>query len=183
MHIFRTGIAIAALALSVATADAAPVCDAADFVAGAGEAIDQAARANSPAAFSAAAERYTDLRSISLFALGNYRKDLPKSREAEYVALTRSFIGRFMAEHASKVRAADLHITSCRGQPETLTVNASLEDGGRVIFKLTRTPAGYRITDMNLQSIWLAQRLRSNFVSVIRRSNGDIEALFKYLDA
>ncbi len=140
MHSFRLGLAIAALALSVSTASATPACDAAGFVAGAaGEAIDRAARAKSSAAFSAAAERYTDLRSISLFALGSYRKHLPKAREAEYVALTRSFIGRFMAEHASKVRAAELKITSCRGEPETLTVNATLEGGGRVIFKLTRT--------------------------------------------
>jgi ABC-type transporter MlaC component len=183
MHIFRLGLAIAALALSVATASAAPACDAAGFVAGAGQAIDQAARAKSPAAFAAAAERYTDLRSISLFALGSYRSNLPKSREAEYVALTRGFIGRFMAEHASKMRAAELKITSCRGEPETLTVNATLDGGGKVIFKLTRTPSGYRIADMNLQSVWLAQRLRSNFVAVIRRGDGDIEALFKYLDA
>jgi ABC-type transporter MlaC component len=183
MRSFRLGVAIAALALSVSAASAAPACDAAGFVAGAGEAIDRAARARSPDAFSAGAERYTDLRSISLFALGSYRNTLPKAREAEYVALTRSFIGRFMAEHASQVRTAQLQITSCRGQPQTPTVNATLGDGGRVIFKLTRTASGYRIADLNLQSVWLAQRLRSNFVGVMRRSNGDIEALFRYLAA
>src|SRR5687767_8107829 len=92
MRNFRLGLAIAALAFSISAANAAPACDAADFIAGAGGAIDQAARAKSPVAFSEAAERYTDLRTISLFALGNYRRELPKSREAEYVALTRGFI-------------------------------------------------------------------------------------------
>jgi hypothetical protein len=99
------------------------------------------------------------------------------------VALTRGFIGKFMAEHATKIRASQLEITNCLGQPDALTVSARLEGGGKVIFKLHRTESGYRIVDLNLRSVWLAQRLRSKFAAIIRRGNGDIEALFKYLDA
>jgi ABC-type transporter MlaC component len=181
MRILRTLLAVFMLVAGVSTAAAAPQCDAADFVIGAGNAIDRAARARSPAAFSAAAARYTDLHAISLFALGRYRKLLPNSRQAEYMALTRKFMGRFMAEHATKFRAANLRIVDCTGTPSARTVSARLASGHRVIFKLYHTRSGYRIRDMNVESIWLAQQLRSTFTGVINRGNGNINSLLTYL--
>ncbi len=183
MRIVRIGFAIAVLALGISAANAGPACEAAGFVAGAGNAIDSAARSRSPAAFAAAAARFTDLRTISLFALGKYRNQLSKAREAEYLALTRAFIGRFMARHASSVRASSLQITGCSAQASGLIVNAKLPSGGTVIFKLGKSGSGYRIVDINLRSIWLAQQLRTNFAGVIKRGGGDIGALFKYLNA
>lgn len=183
MPALRIGLAIATLALGISTAQAGPTCEAAGFVTGAGNAIDRAARSQSPAAFSAATARFTDLHGISLFALGSYRKQLPKSREAEYVALTRGFVGRFMAEHSSSIHASGLTITDCKPQASNLVVSAKLGGGGKIIFKLVRTQSGYRIADLNLRSTWLAHQLRSHFTAVIRRGDGDIEALFKYLNA
>lgn len=183
MRALRIGLTMATLALGVGAAQAAPSCAAAGFVTGASAAIDRAARSQSPAAFSAATARFTDLHGISLFALGRYRKQLPKSREAEYMALTRSFVGRFMADHASSIRATGLRITDCKPQAANLVVSAKINGGGKIIFKLVRTQSGYRIADLNLRSTWLAHQLRSHFTAVIRRGDGNIEALFKYLNA
>ncbi len=183
MRVLRIGLTMAALALAAGAAQAAPTCAATGFVTGAGAAIDRAARNRSPAAFSAATARYTDLHGISLFALGSYRKQLPKSREAEYMALTRSFVGRFMAEHSGSIHATGLRITDCKPQAANLLVSAKHDGGGKIIFKLVRTQSGYRIADLNLRSTWLAQQLRSHFTAVIRRGDGNIEALFKYLNA
>jgi len=46
---------------------------------------------------------------------------------------------------------------------------------------LTRSSAGYRVRDLNVSSIWLAQQLRSTFTGVIRRNGGDIGALMAFL--
>lgn len=100
------------LVLAAALAGGHPVfrrkCAAEGFVTSAGNAFMSAAAAGSPQAFTRAASRYADLRSIALFALGPHRKSLPKSREAEYIALSKAYMGRFMSKHASKFAGSGL---------------------------------------------------------------------------
>ena len=140
-----------------------------------------AARNGSAGAFAGAASRYTDLHGIAMFALGPHRKLLSKSREAEYVSLTRGFIGQVMAENSSRLAGSGLTVTDCSGDKTAMTVSTKMSNGKKVIFKVYKTRAGYRVRDVNVSSIWLAQQLRSQFTGVIRRNNGDIDALFAYL--
>jgi ABC-type transporter MlaC component len=167
------------IVLFAAQPQAAVSCPVASFVQSAGNAYDSAARNGSPAAFASAAGRYTDLRALSFFALGRYRKDLPKSREAEYLALTRKFIGEFMQDYGKGFRASELTITGCKVSGSSYVVNGKLSTGGSVIFRVSKS--GRRtITDINMKGIWLAQQLRSTFVGTISRT-GSIDGLFKYL--
>lgn len=169
------------LGLTAPAAAAAPKCDAAAYVKSAGEAYDRAAGSRSPSVFANAASRYTDLRALSLFALGRYRKELPPAREAEYYALTRKFIGEFMLEYGRGFRASSLEIVDCKSSGGTLVVSARLSTGGKVIFRVAKAGGRYQIRDMNLKGIWLAQQMRSTFVGTISRDGGGIDALFKYL--
>lgn len=152
-------------------------CPAEDFVVSAGNAFLSAARAGSPQAFTSAASRYADLRSIALFALGPHRKLLSKAQEGQYVALAKAYMGRFMAKHASKFAGSGLKVVSCSGN----TVNASMDGGKRLMFRVSGGQGSYRVTDVNAASIWLAGQMRSTFVGVINRNHGDINALFTYL--
>jgi ABC-type transporter MlaC component len=155
----------------------AAACPAGSFVTAAGNAFERAASAGSPEAFAAAAARFTDLRAIANFALGSYRSSLPAARQAEYFTLTRHFMGSFMAAHASKFRAGNLRVVDCSDG----TISARTDSGERLVFRLEQGGGGYRIRDVRVQSIWLAQQLRSTFVGKIRDGDGDIEALFSYL--
>ena len=169
--------------LTFATGEAAfaeKKCEAAGFVHSAGQAYDRAASSGSAAAFANAAARFSDLRSLSMFALGRYRKDLPKSREAEYLRLTRQFIGETLRDHGSGFRGATLQITECKSSGGNVVVAARTSGGTKVIFRLARTGGGYTVKDLNMQGIWLAQQMRSTFVGTISRT-GSIEGLFKYL--
>lgn len=159
---------------------AAPSCPAASYVLSVGQAYDRAAGSGSPSAFVNAAARYTNLRELSLFALGRYRKELPKAREAEYFSLTRAFIGGFMLKHGKGFRASDLSITSCEPSGGGYIVTAKLSTGGKVIFRIDRSGGGYTVRDMNMKGIWLAQQLRSTFTGTIHRT-GSIDGLFRYL--
>ena len=155
-------------------------CDAAGFVHSAGEAYDRAASSGSAAAFANAAARYSDIRSLSLFALGRYRKDLPKSREAEYLKLARQFIGETLRDHGSGFRGASLQITDCKTSGGNVVVSARTSGGTKVIFRLARAGGSYTVKDINMQGIWLAQQMRSTFVGTISRT-GSIDGLFSYL--
>ena len=165
--------------LSSATAKA--TCEASSFIANAGDAFLSAARRQSAGAFSGVASRYTDLRGISMFALGPHRKLLGKGREAEYLALTRGFIGQFLAKYSNRFSGSGLTIKDCIGSKNALTVSTRMSNGKKIVFKLYKTKRGFLVRDVNVSSVWLAQQMRSTFVGVIKRNGGDINALFKYL--
>ncbi|HUQ37699.1 MAG TPA: ABC transporter substrate-binding protein [Aestuariivirga sp.] len=164
--------------LSSATATA---CPASTFITNAGSAFMGAARAHSASAFSGVTARYTDLRGISMFALGPHRRLLNKSRETEYLTLTRGFIGRFMLRYSSRFSGSGMTIKDCVGSSSAMTVNTRLSNGKKIIFKLHRSKRGFLVRDVNISSVWLAQQLRSTFVGVINRNDGDIDSLFAYL--
>jgi phospholipid transport system substrate-binding protein len=172
--------AAAALALSSLPA-AALDCPAAGYITNAANALIGAARSGSPSAISSTVARYTDMRGIALFALGPYRSKLPPSRQAEYVSLTRSFIGRFMASYADEFKSAGFTPVSCSQSGGAVIVNGRLSGGQTVVLRVSQSRGGYRVIDMNVSSVWLAQQLRSKFVSVIRKNGSDIDALFDFL--
>ena len=173
------GLLMLAIALG-STALADTKCEAAGFVKSAGQAYDRAASAGSAAAFANAAARFSDLRSLSFFALGKHRKDLPKSREAEYLKLSRQFIGQVLKDYGSGFRGASLVITECKSSGGNLQVSARTSGGTKVIFRIARTGGGYTVKDINMRGVWLVQQMRSTFVGTITRT-GSIDGLFKYL--
>ncbi len=176
MRFARSLFLSAFIALASANASRAG-CEAEGFVNSAGNAFLSAARRGTAQAFASAASRYADLRGIALFALGPHRKSLPRSLEAEYVALARTYMGGFMAKHAERFSGTGFKVVGCSGN----TLNARTESGSRLMFRVTKSSGGYRVQDVNVSSIWLAGQMRSAFVGVINRNNGDINALMKYL--
>jgi hypothetical protein len=152
---------------------AAQACPSEGLVLSAGRAFTVAAKSGSPGAFLNAASRHADMRAIALFALGPHRKKLSKAQEGEYLNLTRVFMGRFMAKYADRFKADGLKVVSCSGGTITATANG----GRKLIFRVD----GGRLKDVNVSSVWLASQMRSTFVGVINRNNGNIEALLEYL--
>jgi phospholipid transport system substrate-binding protein len=159
----------------------AATCAADKFIADIGSAFMNAAQARSAAAFAGAAGRYADLHAIALFALGPYRKNLPRAREAEYVAQTKKFMGRFMAGYASKFNGDAISITSCAGYGPGLLVNTKLSTGQGLTFRLRKAGSSFRVEDVSISSIWLAQTLRSKFTGVMRDNGGDVSALMSWM--
>jgi ABC-type transporter MlaC component len=172
--------ALLMLVFTMGEAAMAEKCEAAGFVKSAGQAYDRAASSGSASAFASAAARFSDLRSLSLFALGRYRKDLPKAREAEYLKLTREFIGETLKTHGSGFAGASLVITECKQSGGNLVVSARTSGGTKVIFRLARAGGGFTVRDVNMKGVWLVQQMRSTFVGTINRT-GSIDGLFRYL--
>jgi phospholipid transport system substrate-binding protein len=163
--------------LALASPASADTCAAEGYIQNAGAAFMSAARTGSPGAFTNAASRFADLHSIALFALGPYRKNLPRGREGEYVAQTKKFMGRFMAQYSNKFSGSGITITSCNGN----MIGTRLSTGQSLTFRLRKTASSYRVEDVSVSSVWLAQQMRSKFTSVINRNGGDVNALMSYL--
>jgi ABC-type transporter MlaC component len=167
-------ILILAFALSFSVPSwASAGCPSESLVLSAGKAFTTASRSGSASAFLSAASRYADTRSIAMSALGPHRKKLTKAQEAEYVRLAQGFMGRFMAKYSNRFNATGMKVTTCNGNLVTVS-----SDGGRKI--IFRVGSG-RVQDVNVSSVWLAGQMRSTFVGVLNRNNGDIKALLTYL--
>ena len=133
-----------------------------------------AAQSGSAGAFSSALGRYTDVRGAALFALGQYRRDLPRARQREYLSGTQSFMARFLLEYSRPFRSSrEFVIDNCRGN----LVETSFEGRSRMVWRV----AGGRISDVQVSGFWLGLQLRSKFTGIIRRNNGDVDALLDYL--
>jgi ABC-type transporter MlaC component len=172
--LMRTKTIISAFCLTIITSTSSfAACASQDLVIGAGKAFASASRAGSASAFLNAASRYADTRSIALSALGPHRKRLSKSQEGEYLRLAQGYMGKFMSQYSSRFNTAGMKITTCNGNIVTATAGG----GRKIIFRV----GSGRVQDVNVSSVWLAGQMRSTFVGVINRNNGDIDALMDYL--
>ena len=185
---FRS-IAAGALALASAaflmipasvSATAGQDCQAGPFVSSAALALMHAANSGTANAFSSAVARFTDIDSIALSALGPYRAKLPKARQTEYLRRTRAYIGRFLADNSERFKADGLTISSCKNSGSILLVDSRLSSGQHIIWRVSGN-GNYRIEDVSVQKVWLAQQLRSNFVYKIRSNDQSVDALIDQL--
>lgn len=171
--------AILAVTINVTTVEAA-TCAAGKTAERAGNAFVKAARSKSSSAFAKALRSHADMRSISLFALGKHRKKLPKSSEREYVKLTSKYVASTLASFSKKFRASSVETVRCRGK----TVETKLNQlGGRPPQKVLFRIRGSKVSDVNVQNVWLGQVLRSNFSSVMKKGGNKISVLFAHLGA
>lgn len=175
-HYGRLAIAtaIVGIVLSGEPADAAiQSCADANLVQSAAQSFAAASQTHSPAAFANAIARFSDVNSIALFALGPFRSKLPPARQQEYFGKVRAFMGRFFADHAGTFANASLQIESCAGNQIR-----SMASGREIVWRTS----GARVGDVEVDGVWLAEELRSKFVSVIDNRQGNIESLFKFLE-
>lgn len=169
------GLAVV-IGLAPAPEAQAQSCPGANTVRSAAVSLIEAAHSGSPQAFAAVVDRYANVSRLAMFALGPYRRAMPEALRGEYVRLTRQFIGNVLASRAGSFVGGEFRIVAC-GSDGGYNYVESAAGGRRVVWRLR----GGQIADVNVEGVWLAPQLRSNFVSVIRRSNGDIGALIQYL--
>ena len=148
-------------------------CPAEGLVQDAADAFAAASRSHSATAFANSAARFTDMRTLALFALGPYRAKLPSGLETKYVSLAKVFMGRFMAQYSGRISNSDLTITNCSPQ----VVSAKMGDSS-IVFKLS----GTRITDVSVSGFSVAHAMREKFTGIIADNGGDVKALIDYLD-
>lgn len=169
------GIAVLFVFMAVTSAHAQS-CPDFRVVQSAAASFNRAASTGSPQAFAAALERHTDLSRVAMFALGQYRQALPAALRREYVQLTRQYIGRVVAEHAGSFAGAQVVLQNCSSDQGFTLIDTRI---GRnpIVWRI----AGNRIVDIRVGGVWLSLQLRSNFVSVIGRGNGNLAVLMDYL--
>jgi ABC-type transporter MlaC component len=146
----------------------------------AGNAFLAAAKTERSADFAAALAKYSDMDHIALFALGKYRKSLPDSRRAEFVALTSRYVANTLAGFSLKFRALAIKPIECRDNKAITSLEFG---GGRAAQRAIWRVSGGKVVDVDVQRAWLGQLLRDNYAGILDKADGNIDALFTTLKA
>lgn len=185
MHLLRRAVLIGGglmLAIWLGVGDArqaVAACEGSQIADSAGAAFLGAAKQGSASAFANALSSYADMDKITLFALGRYQSQLNPSRRAELTNLTSRYVSSTLADFAAKFRGTAIRAIECRSGEVVSRFDRGAKGAQRVTWRIS----GNKITDVNIQNVWLGQLLRDNFATVIKKGGGSIDALFYHLGA
>jgi len=181
---FLTASLMAASAIAV-PAFAASAAEA--YVSNVGNSVLAAARSNSVAKFRQLLRANADIPAIALFSLGAYRKNLTKAAQNEYFKLVEGYIANVFTTHAAQMAGEKLEVVGSQATGDSVLVKSKVTfSDGRTVpvtWRITKRGGGYKIFDVNVDGIWLATTQKTNFVTVLKKNKGDINALLAYLRA
>ncbi len=126
-----------------------------------------------------------NMHAIARFALGKYRRKMPKSMQAEYYRLVIDYIAGLFVYYRKDLAGKSLKIEKSIKRGKWITVNTRMvyANGKTAPVKWRVYDGGgsYRVGDVNIQGVWLSLRMRDKFVSILNRNKGDFGALLDYL--
>ena len=139
-------------------------------------------------AFGELLDETADMKKIAAFALGQYVRLPTDEQKSEYLNLVRKFIVKVYVTRLSDYHNEKLVITGSqtKGSNQALVDSQINFTNGRepvtVTWWLIKGKDGdYKIFDVNVVGIWLAQEQRSAFTSVIANHNDNFNALLDHL--
>jgi ABC-type transporter MlaC component len=143
----------------------------------ANEALAVARAGGSPSRFRSLLLRYSAYQGVAMFALGRYRSQLPPGDRERYVALATAYVASTFARNARSF-AGERFMTT--GVGDGMVRGKIVFADGHSANVDWRVQRG-KIIDVNIQGVWLTLQLRDQFTGVLSRSNGNFDALFRFL--
>ncbi len=132
--------------------------------------------------FAALLNRYISLRTIANYALGPYQKKLPANKKNEFYRLVSNYAAALFVFYVKDFKGSGLDVTSTTQQGQFTIIQSAIKGNGEKIrWRLSGGGGGLKISDVNVKGVWLTIAMRDRFNKVLRRSNGDFDALFKEL--
>lgn len=121
---------------------------------------------------------HVDARRMTSSALGRFwRKASPAQRtrlQQEFTQLVlRTYAGALTQVNDQTIRVRPLRAAPVDRQVVVRTEVRGGRTPVRLDYRLTKTPAGWKIFDVNVLGVWLTQNYRNSFASEIRRSGID----------
>lgn len=127
---------------------------------------------------------YTDMRRTTEMSMGpNWRKATPE-QQAQLTAEFKTLLIRTYSGALSQVRDQTVQYKALRAAPTDTEVIVRTVVLGRgdpipLDYRLEKTPAGWRVYDINVLGVWLVENYRNQFTNQINQ-NG-IDGLISFL--
>lgn len=127
-----------------------------------------------------------DVPKIAAFCLGQYVRLPNDQQKQEYLNLFTNFVVKIYVTRLSGYTDQTITVTGSQFKGKNVLVQSQINftDGRKpvqVTWWLLKKPDGYKIFDVNVVGVWLAQEQRSSFASVISNNGGQFSALLANL--
>ena len=129
------------------------------------------------------------VREISLFVLGPYRRNLDSVQKTEYINLIKRFVSEIYSIRLASFPSGDFSILSSTDNGRSgIIVKTSIQflndpNPTKIDWRLIKKQDGnFKIFDIRVVGIWMAQEQRSTFTSFLSKNNGNINKLMDRLE-
>ena len=128
-----------------------------------------------------------DLRRIGRFTLGRFARTISKEDFATYQSLLETFIIKVYANRLGAYSNQKITILSSQQKNRNIIVKSRIEFAtGRdpVILDwwlIEDKPATYKLFDVSILGIWMAQEQRATFLSVLNNNQGNFDILLNHI--
>ena len=128
------------------------------------------------------------VREISLFVLGPYRRNLDSVQKTKYINLMKRFVSEIYSIRLASFPSGDFSILSSTDNGRSgIIVKTSIQflndpNPTKIDWRLIKKQDGnFKIFDIRVVGIWMAQEQRSTFTSFLSKNNGNIDKLMDRL--
>jgi len=138
-------------------------------------------------AFSTLLNSNADMERIAAFCLGQFLRTPTAEQKTEYLELFKKFVVKIYLTRLDEYSNEKLVVTGSQARSDTQTlVNSQINfttgrEPVKVTWWLVKKDGGFKVFDLNVVGVWLAQEQRSSFTSVINNNGGKFEALLGHL--
>ena len=129
------------------------------------------------------------VREISLFVLGPYRRNLDSVQKTEYINLIKRFVSEIYSIRLASFTSGDFSILSSTDNGRSgIIVKTSIQflndpNPTKIDWRLIKKQDGnFKIFDIRVVGIWMAQEQRATFTSFLSKNNGNIDKLMDRLE-
>lgn len=127
-----------------------------------------------------------DIPAIAVFSLGRYARSLTDNDRKDYYRLVAAYISHIFVTHAVGLGGEEVTVTGSVRRSEREVIVSSkvrLINGNSlpVTWRVIEDNGQFKVFDVSVNGIWLAIQQRSEFVSVVKRADGNIGALLDFL--
>ena len=129
------------------------------------------------------------VREISLFVLGPYRRNLDSVQKTEYINLIKRFVSEIYSIRLASFPSGDFSILSSTDNGRSgVIVKTSIRflndpNPTKIDWRLIKKQDGnFKIFDIRVVGIWMAQEQRSTFTSFLSKNDGNIDKLMDRLE-
>ena len=127
-----------------------------------------------------------DMATIGRFALGRNWKVATATQKKEYQKLFEAMVVEIYAARFNDYKGERFDVSSVRpsGTKDALVTSYIVPDSGskiRVDWRVRNKNGQYRIIDVVIEGVSMAQTQRSDFSSVVQRGGGQVEVLLTHL--
>ena len=129
------------------------------------------------------------VREISLFVLGPYRRNLDSIQKTKYINLMKRFVSEIYSIRLASFPSGDFSILNSTDNGRSgIIVKTSIQflndpNPTKIDWRLIKKQDGdFKIFDIRVVGIWMAQEQRSTFTSFLSKNNGNIDKLMDRLE-